>query len=76
MENTKKEKHSYEEYISSLTMHRSSVSASVSDVVGKVMTLQAEAEYKRQNSQELVTSGTQKTAMYIIMLHIAKPTWR
>lgn len=68
MENTKKEKHSYEEYISSLTVHRSFVKASVSDVVGKVVTLQAEAEYKRQNSQELVTSGMQLSEFLSVTL--------
>ena len=57
MENIKKERHSYEESISSLNVHRASVTASVSDLVGKVVTLQAEAEYKRQNSEEMVTSG-------------------
>ncbi len=56
-ENIKRERHSYEETISSLNMHRSCVTASVSDIVGKVVTLQAEAEYKRQNSKEMYTSG-------------------
>lgn len=56
-EHIKKERHSYEETISSLDVHRSSITASVSDIVGEVVTLRGEAEYKRENSSELYTSG-------------------
>lgn len=61
MEKSAKERSSYEEAISSLKTHRTSVTASVSDIVGKVVTLQAEAEYKRQNSKEMHISGKLET---------------
>ena len=61
MEKLTKERSSYEEVISSLNTHRSSVTASVSDIVGKVLTLQAEAEYKRQSTKEVHISGKLET---------------
>lgn len=56
-EGIKKEKHAYTETISSLVSRRSSVTASVSDLVGKVLTLSAEAEYMREHSKEMEING-------------------
>ena len=56
-EGTKKERDSYKQIISSMKSHESSVSASVSDIVGKVVTLSAEAEYARGKFTEMIASG-------------------
>ena len=56
-EKTIHEKFMYEEIILSLDSHNSFIAASVSDIVGKVVACQAEAEYKRQPSTEMHTAG-------------------
>lgn len=49
--------HIYEEVITSLSSHKSSVVSSVSDLVGKVVTFSAEAEYVRKSSKEMKAKG-------------------
>lgn len=63
-EGIKKEKHNYEDVITSLASHKTSVVSSVSDVVGKVLTFSAEAEYMRQHSNELKAKGMNANACY------------
>lgn len=73
-EGIKKEKHAYTETVSSLVSRRSSVTASVSDLVGKVLTLSAEAEYMREHSKEMEINGNNtendsfKTNCYNVMM--------
>ena len=42
----------YEQEISSIESHKESVNLSVADVIGKVLTLSAEAEYSRKRTEE------------------------
>lgn len=56
----KNEKRQYREIISSMASHKTSVNLSVSDLVGKVLTLSAEAEYSREASREMVVKGNEK----------------
>ncbi len=56
-EAVKKERKKYEEIISSLIAHSSSVSLSVSDIVAQGLTLSAEGEFTRERSKEMVARG-------------------
>lgn len=47
----------FEQKISSVKSHKESVNLSVSDLVGKVLTLSAEAEYSRETTQEFLATG-------------------
>ena len=47
----------YEQEISSIESLTESVHLSVSDVIGKVLTLSAEAEYSRKRTEELFAKG-------------------
>ena len=51
----------YKQDISSLVSHKESVTFSVSDLVGKVLTLSAEAEYAREKSREMIANGMGQT---------------
>ena len=56
-EGIKNEKFNYEDIITSVSSQKSSVVSSVSDLVGKVLTFSAEAEYMREYSKELKAKG-------------------
>ena len=64
-EKTALKKFTYEETISSLNSHKLSVTASVSDIVGKMVTYQAEAEYMRQMATEMHIAGEQLQNGYV-----------
>lgn len=55
----------YKQEISSLVSHKESVNFSVSDLVGKVLTLSAEAEYAREKSRMMIAKGTYPTVAHI-----------
>lgn len=56
-ESMKKERKMYEEIISSIITHSSTVNLSVSDIVAKSLTLSAEGEFSRERSKEMVARG-------------------
>ena len=66
-----KEENMYERSIDSITRHSSSVTFSVSDIVGKVLTLSAEAEYTREKTKEVKAKGMY---MYTLLREIHRPS--
>ena len=62
----------YKQEISSLVSHKASVNFSVSDLVGKVLTLSTEAEYAREKTREMIAKGTRTSMVHHIFTHYQK----
>ncbi len=63
-ETMKREKKAYEEIISSMISYSSSISASVSELVARGLTISAEGEFAREKTDELIVQGMCNMQLY------------